>query len=170
MGKIVDLEKMGFSVRADRIYDTLDKEKPLLAILLATHLIDAYLERLLRYNFNKSDATNDLMQPSGILGSLSAKYKIAYCFNLISEITHDDIKYIAKIRNRFAHTENLQLNFTNDRISDYCRNLKSPEVFVKLMGGKYKEDLRNPEERFKIGVMMVIDAIIERIKDSPIKD
>ena len=142
MSKVVDLDKMGLSVRANRIYDILDKEQPLVAILLATHLIDLYLERLLRHNFNKSDTTNDLMQPSGILGSLSAKYKIAYCFNLITEIAHDDIKYVAKIRNRFAHTEDPQLNFTNDRISDYCRNLKSPEIFVKQMGGKFKEDLQ----------------------------
>ena len=57
MGKIVDLDKMGLPIRAKRIYDILDNEKPLVAILLATHFIDSSLEKLLRHNFNKSDIT-----------------------------------------------------------------------------------------------------------------
>ena len=166
MGKIVELDKMQLTIRAKRIYDILDKEKkPLVAVLLATHFIDSSLEKLLRHNFNKSKTTNDLLQPSGVLGSLSAKYKIAFCLNLISKKLHDDIGYIAKIRNRFAHTENPQLNFTNDQISDYCRNLQGPEIFVKQMGGKYKKDLKIPEERFKVGIMMIVEAIIEEIEN-----
>ena len=165
MGKIVDLDKKGLPIRAKRIYDILDNEKPLVAVLLATHFIDGSLEKLLRHNCNKSDITNDLLQPSGVLGSLSAKYKIAYCLNLISKIAYDDIRYIAKIRNRFAHTENPQLDFTNDQISDYCRNLQSPEIFLKQVNGEYKEDLKIPEERFKVGIMMIVEAIIEEIEN-----
>lgn len=166
MSNIIDFDKSTLPIRAKKIYDLLDNEKtPLVAVLLATHFIDSSLEKLLRHIFCKSKITNNLLQPTGILGSFSAKFNIAYSLNILSKEAHNDIKYIARIRNEFAHTEDPQLYFTDDRISAFCHNLQSPEIFVKQMGGEYQEDLKNPEERFKVSIMMVVEALIVEIEN-----
>ena len=40
----------------------------------------------------------------GPLSTLSAKIEVAYLFNLIDDITYNDLRAIKEIRNRFAHT------------------------------------------------------------------
>ncbi len=97
------------------------------AVLGAAYM-DELLEELLRATFiEDAEATERLLGMTGPIGSNGARYNLAYSLALISKEERDDLKTIARIRNRFAH-EYSAVGFDDD---DEVRALVRKMHFVK---------------------------------------
>ena len=59
MGKVIPkpIDRSKLSVEANRIMDIIYAERPMVAVLLATHFIDQCLEKILRKKFIECDTT-----------------------------------------------------------------------------------------------------------------
>jgi len=92
-------------------------------------LIDTCLEHMLQSimveNIRISDPiVNKLFDSYQPLSTLAAKIDCAYAFGLIDKQTKDDLHYIRKIRNEFAH--NIEtLSFDDSPIRDWCQELSA---------------------------------------------
>lgn len=60
---------------------------------------------------------------SGILESFIQRAKLAFLLSLISQNTLEDLRYIAKIRNQFAHILAVS-DFNNDTVNTLAMNLR----------------------------------------------
>ena len=58
----------------------------------------------------------------GALGTFGARVSACFCLGLIGPIVRDDLRTVAKIRNRFAH--DLLVTFSDHQVMDWCRNLR----------------------------------------------
>lgn len=60
----------------------------------------------------------------GPLSSFAAKAKVAYALGLIDKQTKEDLDYIRKIRNKFAHSVK-PISFQDRPIREYCNKLST---------------------------------------------
>ena len=169
MSKVKSFEIDGLSVQANRIWDVLSEKEPTVAVLLATHFINRCLITLLRHKFVKGKTTEKLLDHRGVLGTLSNKCDLAYCLKFISKKAKQDIIKIGEIRNEFAHNH-LKIDFSHNKVADLCHKLNCPKIFMKQRGEKDKKDLEkifeNPQQEFNITVAMIVDSIINDIKEN----
>ena len=93
------------------------------AAILAASFLDDYLGQLLKeFMINDQKVCDELLNGFGPLSTFSARRECAYAFGYIFEQTRNDIKYITKIRNKFAHRHELK-SFADSPIPDLCQNL-----------------------------------------------
>src|SRR5262249_50348021 len=103
----------------------------IVAIVGAAYL-DSSLDALFRAALNESpEEVDKMLRPEGILGSNGSRYQLAYCLGLIKKDQWDDLKTVAKIRNRFAHDYRM-LSFDSEPIRDLCSNLHQPGLFLEM--------------------------------------
>jgi len=69
-------------------------------------LIDTALEYRIRVEMRDGETTTNLLKPTGLLGSNSAKLRVLYSFKRIEKVVLNDCDIIAEIRNEFAHKRN----------------------------------------------------------------
>jgi DNA-binding MltR family transcriptional regulator len=68
-------------------------------------IVENRLTDLLKVAMRKDErAQEELFNPSGPIGSLGTKIKIAYMLGLIDSDLYSDLRVVAKIRNEFAHS------------------------------------------------------------------
>ncbi len=95
------------------------------AALLASSFLEAFLAQFLKkFMIDDQQLCDALLKGYGPLATFSARRECAYAFGHIDEIMRNDIKYIAKIRNEFAHNHVIQ-SFNETPIPDLCRNLST---------------------------------------------
>jgi DNA-binding MltR family transcriptional regulator len=103
--------------------------------------LDHALKALLRVNFrdltDKEDNRLFDGAANGILGTISAKIRIAYAMKLIDPIIYDDLLLLNDIRNTFAHTLH-QVDFDNQHIKEDCTKLKHGNKSVGLRVSRNK--------------------------------
>jgi hypothetical protein len=108
------------------------------AILGAAYL-ERVLELLLRTHFrvlNKEDDTRMFDGAGGgILGSFSAKIRIAYAMKLLHEKPYHDLMLINDIRNLFAHSLH-GITFNNKLVAEDCDSFKSNTEFYRPIDGE----------------------------------
>jgi DNA-binding MltR family transcriptional regulator len=93
------------------------------AAILAASFLEAYLGQLIKeFMINDQKVCDELLNGYGPLATFSARIKCAYALGYIDEKTRNNIKYIAKIRNEFAHNHKLK-SFADSPIPDLCQNL-----------------------------------------------
>ena len=75
---------------------------------------------------NDPKVVKDLLDSErhGPLSSFAAKAKVAYALALIDEQTKEDLDYIRKIRNEFAHSIK-EISFQDNPIREYCNKLST---------------------------------------------
>lgn len=153
-----------------------DRAAAIVAAVLLENRIESCLKSVLRDR--KKDPVNSLhneiFQPSGILGSFSAKINLAYMLGIFSAEAWADINQIKDIRNRFAH--NLEIsNFSSDSIASRCRNLSHFQKFVFEMGTHQEKippglsaiqfqkdlqhDLDDPRRRYLLAVQIYTGSL-----------
>jgi hypothetical protein len=88
--------------------------------------------------------------------TISAKIDVAYAFKLFDEDLYNDFRAIKDIRNKFAHTRDLNLHFNSSELA--------PEV-QKLTGWTNKSD---PEQLFNQRVHACVKALQPHINRSAI--
>jgi DNA-binding MltR family transcriptional regulator len=112
--------------------DSYHKESDRAAAILAASFLEAYLAQFLKeFMIDDQRVCNELLNGYGPLATFSALRECAYAFGHIGEKTRNDIKYITKIRNEFAH--NFERNsFSDTPIPDLCKNLSTAKMSKEL--------------------------------------
>jgi DNA-binding MltR family transcriptional regulator len=99
---------------------------------------------------------------------------VAYCLGLITRDQRDDLKAIARIRNRFAHDFNVT-DFGDPPIRDQCTALKSPADLAAMPSQLFPADVAEqiaeflaqttatPRERFRTTVIFLFGALLRRV-------
>lgn len=112
--------------------------------------LDTLLESLLRSVLREQDK-EDLLGTSDALGSNGSRYKLAYRLGLIRKHQRDDLRYVAKIRNEFAHVHT-SLSFDDAPIRDLCRNLQQAQ---------FLDTLRAVKSRYKVNMSSLTISLSE---------
>ena len=105
-----------------RLMDVLNDEPDLACVVIAAAFLDTTLSNLLETKFRQSSVSERLLAPNGALGTFGARTDLAYALELISKAQHEDLRLLARIRNRFAHSH-LLLTFTDVGVQDRCNHL-----------------------------------------------
>ena len=95
------------------------------AAILASSFLENFLGEFLK-NFMVSDpqVLDGLMKGYGPLATFGARRECAYAFRYIDETLRNDMKFIAKVRNEFAHNHERN-SFSDIPIPDLCHNLST---------------------------------------------
>lgn len=93
-----------------------------ISIVGATFL-DTILEHMLTaFLVDDEKEVSRLLHHQQPLGTFGGRTTMCYCLGLIPKIVRDDLRIVAKIRNRFAH--DLDASFADERIRAWCSNLQ----------------------------------------------
>ncbi|HDR7261072.1 transcriptional regulator [Bacillus paranthracis] len=96
-------------------------------VLVCGSIIDRLLHDLLKSFLIKSDnVEKDLFKSNGVLATFDAKIKMAYYLGLISKKEQQNITYLQRIRNKFAH-QFLGISFESNDIANICGNFEIPK-------------------------------------------
>lgn len=143
------------------------------AIVGAAYL-DGLLDSLLRAVFASANGSVDrLLGLDGPLGSNGVRIHLTYALGLISQDQQEDLKAVAKIRNRFAHTFQ-DLSFSSPQVLDLCANLKQLLRLMEADGAKYPEFLTDefrealrkvePRTHFTVTVGILAGRLLQRVR------
>ena len=91
------------------------------------------------------------MSVSGPIGAFGVRNQLAYALGLIDKPTHNDIKLIQKIRNKFAHVTT-NLDFSDSKIVGYASSLE----IQKWIGEPEDEHPESARGRFFAGVRGIL--------------
>lgn len=94
------------------------------AAVLAGGFIESYLAKYLRSFMVADVPETDLFENFGPFATLNQRYETAYAFGWLSNAQRNDLKFVAKIRNHFAHHP-VHTSFNEGPVSDWCRQLSS---------------------------------------------
>src|SRR6185295_5813555 len=81
--------------------------------------------RKLRYS------NNELLGSTGPLGTFAAQILLAHALDWISYDVWSDLDTVRTIRNDFAHSFDHELSFSDQSVSDRCRNLRTAEAYIE---------------------------------------
>ena len=123
-----------------------------LAIVGATFL-DTQLEHLARsFLVENSSEVDKLLAYDQPLGTFGNRIRTAYCLGLISKNIRDDLRLVAKIRNRFAH--DLICSFDSDPIKSWAIELKWHRIAFMT-----PPPSASPRDLFNVGVNQLVGHI-----------
>jgi len=138
----------------NNLFSYTEKDDRTIAILGGTFLEMMLEHILLAFLPENNKDVEKLMDYNQPLGSFSNKITIAYCLGLIDEAIKDDLTYIRKIRNEFAH--DLYASFDNQNIQSWCENLKWHIIY--FMDRKSPKDATT-RDLFQVGVNTIISHL-----------
>jgi DNA-binding MltR family transcriptional regulator len=148
--KIPGIEKLNEESQA--LYRAINEEPDLPCVLIATSYLDQCLASLLERYFRKVDTAQEILDPikKGILGAFSARADLCYCLGISTKELHQNLRTVARIRNRFAHSY-LSISFKDAEVGELCKKLKLPEVLAatRVEGDTGKSyDVKDPFAKF----------------------
>jgi len=115
-----ELQTLQFEFHKLFNYD--EKNDRAIAIVGATFL-DTLLEHILwAFLVDDDKEVKELLRSDQSLGTFSGRIRMVYCLGLIYKPVRDDLDYVRRIRNKFAHT--LDISFEDQQVKDWCQNLK----------------------------------------------
>jgi hypothetical protein len=121
----------------DEINKELEKQTPRGLAVLGAALIDSRLKQMIkRRMFVQDRITDQLIGADDDSGGRIEFYdvcRLAYCLGLVGQSGLSDLDNIGSIRNRFSHRKGVR-QFSDPRIIDLCKNLKSPERWHAHVG------------------------------------
>lgn len=111
--------------------ESLENESDRGVVLISTELIHYYLTMLFEEHLilNKELRKDILESALAPLHTLSNKIKMAYALGLINKENYNNLEYIRKIRNKFAHRI-FDASFEDSKIIEWCTKIK----IVRLPG------------------------------------
>jgi len=130
---------------------------------------DALLESLLQSVFIREQAEEDLLSASGPLGSNGSRYKLAYCLGLIRKHQRDDLRYVAKIRNEFAHNYT-SLSFDDAPVRDWCSNLQQAQFLDTLRAAASRNKVKMSPFTLSLsegGDPITVEGFIKSLTETP---
>lgn len=132
-----------------RLFDYNEGSDRAIAIVGPSFLDSLLTDVLVNFLVDDGKEVLKLLRPDGPIGSFGARVSTCYCLGLIGEIVTADLRYVAKIRNRFAH--DLHSSFADPQIMGWCNSLRW-----------HKESLGDPppnanaRELFQVGVNQLV--------------
>jgi Mannitol repressor len=103
------------------------------AAIVENRLID-----VLKAAMRKDQQTeNELFGSQGALFNFGTKIRLAYMLGLITRDIKNDLLYINKIRNAFAHDVAVR-NFDSQPVCDFIRHLKLIHLYEEVLSNKKK--------------------------------
>ncbi len=123
------------------------------AILGGTFL-EMALEHILRaYLPEDEKEVNGLFEPTGPIATFSNKISLSFCLGLIDNVIKDDLTFVRKIRNRFAH--DLYATFTNEQIKSWSAALSFHTISMMMKTPKGATEV----QIFQVGVNQLISHL-----------
>jgi hypothetical protein len=113
------------------------------AAVLAGSYLESYLADCLKYYFVDHGSIANLFEGAGPLATFAARAGIAFALGLITDETREEIRFITKIRNHFAHHP-AETSFSVSPVRDWCARLSlsqqlpdhTPrEIYLFAVGG-----------------------------------
>lgn len=98
------------------------------AVVLAGGFVESYIAKFIRSHMIDSKEVDSLFEGFGPFSTYAQRVQTAFAFGLISKMQKDDLVYIGKIRNLFAHHP-LKASFTDQQVSSWCGNLSTANLF-----------------------------------------
>ena len=135
------------------------------AVLLGAAYLDHALELLLKSEFKRkltADEEKRMFDGSqnAILGSFSAKIRIAYALGLVLDEVYADLLLINDIRNAFAHSLYGNVDFRNEHVLSDCNKLAYVGMWSRLLGMEVPP--LHPKEIFVRTVRRIYTTFKER--------
>jgi len=121
------------------------------AAIVGGAFLDTLLEHiLLGFLAEDENEVRRLLDPDQPLGAYGGRVRVVYCLGLIGKIVRDDLRFVGKIRNRFAH--DLHASFDDESIRFWCHSLKWHEqsMFMKAPEGATAGDI------YQVGVNQLV--------------
>ena len=123
--------------------------------LMAAAYLDDQLGRLLQSVLvDDAKAVDELLGPSGALGTFSSRIEACYALGLLPPMARRDLHLIRKVRNEFAHTPSPRA-FEDSPIASRCSELHYAFVII---AGRARGKFTNAA----LGVCAVIHAKLAR--------
>lgn len=91
--------------------------------LMAASFLDNRIKQLIERQLISDKCTDELLSPSGPIGTFSNRINIAFSMALIPSAMRRDLHILRKIRNDFAH-ESIPISFETDHIKNKCYELQ----------------------------------------------
>lgn len=140
----------------DEVNSEIDKASDRGTALICSSVIEELLKELLEVFLVKSNKIdNDLFKGNGPLSTFDARKKMLYYLGIITKEDYDNLTYLQRVRNKFAHTV-LGASFQNQDIINICGNFE-------ITKDAYTPDLV-PLPDSETGALPVID--LNPIKES----
>ena len=123
--------------------------------VVCTAIVENRLTALLKAAM-RDDAKvhEELFRPSGPVGSLSAKIKLAYLLGLMQEDLYRDLLLVTKIRNDFAHSVKIT-SFEDASVKGRVDSLHALQIW-KDLEKKHKAELKTRPAAFDLKVQAQI--------------
>lgn len=106
----------------DEIFDGLEGETDRAAIIIASAFVEDSLWNVLdahsRSGMSKAQE-NEIWGSQGVIGTFSAKIKVAYAFGWIDERTKRQLNILREMRNACAHAQ-MPVTFKTKELADVC--------------------------------------------------
>lgn len=117
--------------------DVHNNESPRGSVLVACSFLDEQLSKTIEAFLIEDSDWKDLLHGfNAPIGTFSARIKVAHSLGLISQHERDDCDTLRKIRNKFAHSHNV--DFDSQNIIDLCANLHhSAKDYNDVVVGAY---------------------------------
>jgi len=99
--------------------------------IVGAAFVDTLMEHILR-NFFVADEkeVGRLLQPDQPLGTFGSRVTQVYCLGLVGKIVRNDLRLLARVRNRFAH--DLRVSFEDEPVRSWCRQFKWHEIGMMM--------------------------------------
>src|SRR5438067_6612381 len=132
-------------IEFDRLFSTETSDRSL--AIVGAAFVDTVMEHILR-NFLVAGEkeVGKLLKPDQTLGTFGSRLKLIYCLGLVGKIIRNDLRLLAKIRNRFAH--DLRVSFEDESVRSWCRQFKWHEIGMMMPA----PDGATTREIFEVGV------------------
>lgn len=126
--------------------------------------LELILMALLKSYMRRDRVVGRLFEPFGPLSTLSGKIDCAYALRLINKKTREDLTYIRKIRNKFAHNM-APLSFSDSQIHEWCQKLSTFEEYKQTelsARARYKKAIEDIYKRLGEQVVEVLEKAPKR--------
>ena len=157
MSKPEDLTILDYKDLVRQYHNESDRAAAVLAGSYAEHFIGKYLRCFMIDDINEGK----LFDGSGPFATFAQRINTAYAFNFIDKNMRNDLLYVKKIRNHFAHYPK-ETSFKSNKISPLCKNLTTAQP-IKIRGSNETYTATNPREQYIIAIGVFIISAHNRM-------
>lgn len=136
------------------------------AAVVGGSILEDNIESLLRNHMRRlpKEADEALFDGTGPLATFSAKVRIAYALNLLTDEQYQTANYVREIRNAFAHARR-DMKFEDLEVSAVCALLKCKDE-AKILD---MDDFKHPRKRYlftalQLGSEITMEALEREAK------
>lgn len=123
------------------------------AAVLAGSFIESFLAKYLRSFMVNDDEVKNLFDGFGPFSDFNQRRETAYAFGFIDGQQRNDLKYIGKVRNHFAHHP-LDAGFDKQPVSDWCAQLSTKNLYP--LSGQEPNANQDNRNRYLVAISICV--------------